>query len=120
MMFDFELLKSLHFNIPIISVGNITIGGTGKTTHVEYLVSILKENYKIAILSRGYKRKDGTWSYQYWCKLCHAEIARKGRWWKAKLEDVWWNGLELWGRELLLDIEELNFELDYQELMEEN
>ena len=70
--------------------------------------------------SRGYKRKDGSHSYQYWCKVCHAEIARKGRWWKAKLGDVWWNGLELWGRELLLDIEELNFELDYQELMEEN
>ena len=44
------------------------------------------------------------------------ERLKDGSWWKAKLEDVWWNGLELWGRELLLDIEELNFELDYQEL----
>jgi len=56
-LFDYEILRSREFDIPIISVGNITIGGTGKTPHVEYLVSILKEQFKVATLSRGYKRK---------------------------------------------------------------
>ncbi|MBN1252067.1 MAG: tetraacyldisaccharide 4'-kinase, partial [Bacteroidales bacterium] len=56
-LFDINFLKSKEFNIPVISVGNITAGGTGKTPHVEYLISILSSKYKIAILSRGYKRK---------------------------------------------------------------
>jgi tetraacyldisaccharide 4'-kinase len=43
--------------MPVISVGNITVGGTGKTPHVEYLVQLLKNDYKLAVLSRGYKRK---------------------------------------------------------------
>lgn len=56
-MFDFGLLKSKSYNIPIISVGNITVGGSGKTPHVEYLVRLLKSRAKVAVLSRGYKRK---------------------------------------------------------------
>jgi len=56
-LFDINILKSKEFDIPIISVGNITVGGTGKTPHVEYLISILKSEFKLAILSRGYKRK---------------------------------------------------------------
>ncbi len=56
-LFDFQVLKTNHFDIPIISVGNITVGGTGKTPHVEYLAQLLKNNYKVAVLSRGYKRK---------------------------------------------------------------
>jgi len=56
-MFDYNILKSLEFNIPVISVGNITVGGTGKTPHIEYLVSILKNQFNVATLSRGYKRK---------------------------------------------------------------
>ncbi len=55
-MFDVKILKSTSFDIPIISVGNITVGGTGKTPHVEYVISFLKEEYNIAVLSRGYKR----------------------------------------------------------------
>jgi tetraacyldisaccharide 4'-kinase len=55
-LFDFHILKSTEFKIPVISVGNISVGGTGKTPHVEYLVSLLKEDYLPAILSRGYKR----------------------------------------------------------------
>jgi tetraacyldisaccharide 4'-kinase len=43
--------------VPVISVGNITVGGTGKTPHVEYLVQLLKDQTKVAVLSRGYKRK---------------------------------------------------------------
>ncbi len=55
--FDWGIFSSLPFDFPVISVGNLTTGGTGKTPHVEYLVRLLKDNYKVAILSRGYKRK---------------------------------------------------------------
>jgi tetraacyldisaccharide 4'-kinase len=56
-LFDTGILKSVRFTFPVISVGNITVGGTGKTPHVEYLIKLLKNDYCIAILSRGYKRK---------------------------------------------------------------
>ncbi len=56
-LFDIDVLHSQRFPIPIISVGNITVGGTGKTPHVEYLVRLLSQQYKVAVLSRGYKRK---------------------------------------------------------------
>jgi len=57
MLFDDGVIKSQSFKTAIITVGNITTGGTGKTPFVEYLISILKDNYKIVELSRGYKRK---------------------------------------------------------------
>lgn len=50
------ILKSTTFDVPAIVVGNLTVGGTGKTPQVEYLVRLLKDQYKLAILSRGYKR----------------------------------------------------------------
>ncbi|HEX3008200.1 MAG TPA: tetraacyldisaccharide 4'-kinase [Bacteroidales bacterium] len=56
-LFDIRILKSQEFHIPVISVGNITVGGTGKTPHVEYLTELLSSEDKVAILSRGYKRK---------------------------------------------------------------
>lgn len=56
-LFEVGILKSRAFDIPMISVGNITIGGTGKTPHVEYLVRLLKDRFNVAVLSRGYKRK---------------------------------------------------------------
>ena len=56
-LFDMGLKKSKSFSIPIISVGNITVGGSGKTPHVEYLIRLLHDKTKIAVLSRGYKRK---------------------------------------------------------------
>ncbi len=56
-LYDYNLLKVHSFNIPIISVGNITVGGTGKTPHVEYLIRLLKDDFSVATLSRGYKRK---------------------------------------------------------------
>ncbi len=56
-LFDVGILKSKAFDIPVISVGNITVGGSGKTPHVEYLIRLLKDKIKVAILSRGYKRK---------------------------------------------------------------
>ena len=57
LLFDIGVLKSESFPIPIINVGNITVGGTGKTPHVEYLIRLLSPKYKVAVLSRGYKRK---------------------------------------------------------------
>lgn len=55
--FDAGWLKSKSFNLPIISVGNLTVGGTGKTPHIEYIVNLLKNEFKVATLSRGYRRK---------------------------------------------------------------
>ena len=56
-LFDEDIFTSQSFDLPIISVGNLSIGGTGKTPHVEYIVKLLSENYSPAILSRGYKRQ---------------------------------------------------------------
>jgi len=56
-LFNAELLPSKSFDMPVISVGNITVGGTGKTPHTEYLIRALSKEYQIAVLSRGYKRK---------------------------------------------------------------
>ena len=55
--FDLDILKSREFEVPVISIGNITVGGTGKTPQVEYMVDLLKDKYRVATLSRGYKRK---------------------------------------------------------------
>ena len=56
-LFDWKILPSEEFDTPVISVGNLTVGGTGKTPHTEYLVRLLKDKHKVALLSRGYKRK---------------------------------------------------------------
>ena len=56
-LYDSGIKKSQSFSIPIICVGNITVGGTGKTPHIEYLIRLLNEEYKVAVLSRGYKRQ---------------------------------------------------------------
>jgi tetraacyldisaccharide 4'-kinase len=56
-LYDWRVLPSTQFNIPIISVGNLSVGGTGKTPHVEYLIRLLKAQFYIATLSRGYGRK---------------------------------------------------------------
>ena len=55
-LYDRGIAKSTSFNIPVISIGNITVGGTGKTPHTEYTATILKERYRTAVLSRGYGR----------------------------------------------------------------
>ncbi len=57
LLFDVGVLPSKELPVPVISIGNIRIGGTGKTPHVEYLVNLLKDKYQIAVLSRGYKRQ---------------------------------------------------------------
>lgn len=56
-LFDWRLLPSQSFNVPIICIGNITVGGTGKTPHTEYLIKLLQKEFQVAVLSRGYKRK---------------------------------------------------------------
>jgi tetraacyldisaccharide 4'-kinase len=56
-LFDWKIIKSAEFNFPIICVGNLAVGGTGKTPMTEYLIGLLKLHFKTATLSRGYKRK---------------------------------------------------------------
>ena len=58
-LFDKGILKSHSFDLPIIAVGNLSVGGTGKTPQIEYLIRLLSPTNKIATLSRGYKRKSG-------------------------------------------------------------
>ena len=55
-MFDWKILPSKKFPVPIICIGNISVGGTGKTPFTEYLIVLLKKQYRVATLSRGYKR----------------------------------------------------------------
>lgn len=55
--FDTGLLKETSFDIPVVVVGNLSVGGTGKTPQIEYLIRLLKKRYKTAVLSRGYGRK---------------------------------------------------------------
>ncbi|MDQ6814864.1 MAG: tetraacyldisaccharide 4'-kinase [Bacteroidota bacterium] len=56
-LFDKNFIKSVSFNLPIIGVGNLSVGGTGKSPMVEYLISLLHNRYNVATLSRGYKRR---------------------------------------------------------------
>lgn len=56
-LYDLDILKSQNHNVITIGIGNIKVGGTGKTPHVEFLIELLSKHYKIGVLSRGYKRK---------------------------------------------------------------
>ena len=56
-LYNKNIIESTSFGLPLICVGNLSVGGTGKSPMVEYLVSNLKTDYKVATLSRGYKRK---------------------------------------------------------------
>jgi tetraacyldisaccharide 4'-kinase len=56
-MYDKKWLKSTSFNIPIINVGNLSVGGTGKSPMVDYLLMMLKHRYQLGTISRGYKRR---------------------------------------------------------------
>lgn len=55
-LFDMGILHARCFKLPIISVGNLTVGGTGKTPHIEYMIRLLQDKWHVAVLSRGYKR----------------------------------------------------------------
>ncbi len=56
-LYNSGILASTEFRIPVICTGNITVGGTGKTPHAEYLAGLLRKEFRIAVLSRGYKRR---------------------------------------------------------------
>jgi tetraacyldisaccharide 4'-kinase len=56
-LFDWKILPVEKFDVPVISIGNLAVGGTGKTPHTEYLIRLLSRKYRVAVLSRGYKRK---------------------------------------------------------------
>ena len=56
-LYDYKIFHSTEFEIPVISIGNITVGGTGKTPHTEYLVELLRKQFIITTISRGYKRR---------------------------------------------------------------
>lgn len=56
-LFDKNILKTAEFGLPLVNVGNLSVGGTGKSPMVEYLLVLLKDQFKVATLSRGYKRK---------------------------------------------------------------
>ena len=56
-LFDNGVFNSVQYDVPVVGVGNITVGGAGKTPHVEYMISMLSSRYRIAVLSSGYKRK---------------------------------------------------------------
>jgi tetraacyldisaccharide 4'-kinase len=56
-LFNLNILPSKKFDLPIITIGNLSVGGTGKTPHVEYILNLFNKDVKLATLSRGYKRK---------------------------------------------------------------
>ena len=89
-LYDKGILKSYSFDIPIIAVGNLSVGGTGKTPQIEYLIRLLSPNYSVATLSRGYKRKSegfvladknsnaeilGDEPFQYYTKFPNIQVA---------------------------------------------
>jgi tetraacyldisaccharide 4'-kinase len=57
LLYNTGILPTVEFRFPVICVGNITVGGTGKTPHTEYLAGLLRKQFRVAVLSRGYKRK---------------------------------------------------------------
>ncbi len=56
-LYSIGLLRGVSFSVPVISIGNLTVGGTGKTPHIEFLIRALHEYLPLAVVSRGYKRK---------------------------------------------------------------
>ncbi|MFN9112957.1 MAG: tetraacyldisaccharide 4'-kinase, partial [Bacteroidota bacterium] len=89
-LYDKGILQSYSFDIPIIAVGNLSVGGTGKTPQIEYLLRLLSPNYRVATLSRGYKRKSngflladehstaaslGDEPYQFYLKFPKVQVA---------------------------------------------
>ncbi|MBS1772364.1 MAG: tetraacyldisaccharide 4'-kinase [Bacteroidetes bacterium] len=56
-LYDTGFFSSVEFSVPVITVGNLSVGGTGKTPHVEYLIRLLQYRFQVATMSRGYKRR---------------------------------------------------------------
>ncbi|MGL6021984.1 MAG: tetraacyldisaccharide 4'-kinase, partial [Chitinophagaceae bacterium] len=87
-LYNKKIFSSVEFNLPVICVGNLALGGTGKSPMIEYLVNLLKNNFAIASLSRGYKRKTEGYlmvsekssavevgDEPFWLKIKHPDIA---------------------------------------------
>ena len=89
-LYDWGIIKSYSFNVPIVIVGNLAVGGTGKTPMVEFLIENFSKQYKIGVLSRGYKRKTsgfilaskidnaktiGDEPFQYFLKFSNIKVA---------------------------------------------
>ncbi|MBO7628602.1 MAG: tetraacyldisaccharide 4'-kinase [Bacteroidales bacterium] len=86
-LYDWHLLKSKKHDMPVICVGNLALGGTGKTPHVEYLANLLSETYRVCIVSRGYGRK--TTGFQLANTTCKAEtIGDEPMQYVSKFSDV--------------------------------
>lgn len=62
-LYDKGFISSEEFGVPVICIGNITVGGTGKTPHAEYIISLLRKEFRVALLSRGYMRKSTGFRY---------------------------------------------------------
>lgn len=63
LLYDTSILKSTKFDVPVVCVGNLTVGGTGKTPHIEYIIDKYRSSRHIAVISRGYKRKSSGFHY---------------------------------------------------------
>ncbi|HEX8563040.1 MAG TPA: tetraacyldisaccharide 4'-kinase [Flavobacterium sp.] len=89
-LYDRQYFKSRRFDIPVIAVGNLSVGGTGKSPQIEYLIRLLSPQFKVATLSRGYKRKTegfiladrnataetlGDEPFQFYRKFPHVKVA---------------------------------------------
>ncbi|MCX2762517.1 tetraacyldisaccharide 4'-kinase [Aquimarina muelleri] len=86
-MYDLGLKKSSTYNFPVIAVGNLSVGGTGKSPMVEYLISLLKDEFVIATLSRGYKRE--TKGFQIVEPSCTAkQVGDEPLQFKKKFKDI--------------------------------
>lgn len=87
LMFDIGAFRSKEFSTKCISVGNISVGGTGKSPHIEYLINILNSDYKLATLSRGYLRKTKGY-YKANEKSTYAEIGDEPMQFHSKFKNV--------------------------------
>lgn len=87
LLYDWGILKAHAFKEHIISVGNLSVGGTGKTPHIEYLVKLLKNEFSVATLSRGYKRKTKGFMICYGENTAE-EVGDEPKQFKTKFPDI--------------------------------
>lgn len=85
--FDWNIIPSKEFSLPVIAVGNLTVGGQGKTPHIEYIINLLFKDFKVATLSRGYKRKTKGF-YLATVDCCYEEIGDEPMQYKTKYPDI--------------------------------
>lgn len=87
LLYRWKLLVSVKFDLPVISVGNLSIGGAGKTPHIEYLIRLLGPYLNVATLSRGYRRKtQGHRTVHYWSTV--EEVGDEPLMFKRKFPEV--------------------------------